>query len=91
MKDVVGPWAPHLIEAELGDELSLYDPRQERVIALNTSASDVWRLATGEFDIAEITDRLAGAYGTDSQAIRADVESIVAELRAQGLFGAGET
>ena len=82
----MGPPAPHIIETELEDDLSLYDARAERVVVLNTTASDIWRLADGQHTLDEIVGLLAGAYATAPETIRPDVEQVVASLIDDGLL-----
>jgi hypothetical protein len=90
MTNRVGPPRPHVIETEIGDEISLYDPTTERVMVLNTTASDVWRLADGEHTVAELVDLLARAYQVDPGSIREDVRRAVDRLAEEGLLEGGE-
>ena len=76
----------HILETEIGDEISLYDPHTEQVIVLNQTASDVWRLSDGESDLEEIVRLLAVAYGVQGDLIRPDIESTIQSFREQGLF-----
>ena len=87
--EFVGPPSLHVIEVEIGDEISLYDSRTERVVVLNITASDVWRLSGGKHTLDEITDLLARAYGRQASAISADVENTVASFISQGLLEGG--
>ena len=82
----MGPPASHIIETEIDDDLSLYDARAERVVVLNTPASDIWRLADGEHTTDEIVALLAGAYSTTADTIRSDVEEVIASLIDDGLL-----
>jgi hypothetical protein len=75
-----------LIETEIGDEISLYDPIRERVTVLNLTASDLWRLADGEHSLSEVVDLLARAYGVEASEIRDEVAATVARLQAEGLL-----
>ena len=85
-KQRVGPPVSHILETEIGDEISLYDPHTEQVVVLNQTASDVWRLSDGESDVEEIVRLLAAAYGVESDLIRDEIESTVHSFREQGLF-----
>ena len=82
----VGPPAAHIIETEIDEDLSLYDARAERVVVLNTTASDIWRLADGEHTLDEIVDLLAGAYSAAPETVRPDVEQVVASFLDDGLL-----
>lgn len=81
---VIGPPLPHIIETDIKGEVSLYDPKHERVLVLNGPASDVWLLCDGDQTFDRIVDLLAAAYGLDSNAIRADVESTVRQFVDEG-------
>jgi len=91
MNNQLGPPRPHIIESEIGDEISLYDPTTERVVVLNTTASDVWRLADGEHTVTEIVEMLARAYQVDPASIRDAVQSTVDRFLEDHLLEGGDT
>lgn len=82
-----GVWTrnPRVLETEMGDDISLYDPREEQVTVLNTTASDIWRLLDGQTSIDEMTELLARAYAVEPESIRADIASAVHQLAEQEL------
>ncbi len=82
----VGPPLDEAAETEIDGRISLLNPRTERVLMLNETASDVWRLADGEHSLEEITDLLARTYDVAPDRIRGDVEEVVATLRAEGFL-----
>jgi hypothetical protein len=82
----VGPPPSHIIATEIDDDLSLYDARAERVVVLNATASDIWRLADGEHTVDDIVDLLAGAYSIAAEDIRADVEQAITSLVDDGVL-----
>lgn len=82
----VGPPAPQILETELGEEISLYDPTTENVVVLNTTASDIWRLSDGESSLDEMVRLLAAAYGVNAEQIRPEVERVIGEFQDQGLL-----
>ena len=82
----IGPPPPHVIETEVGDDISLYDARREYVLVLNRTASDIWLLCDGDLTQEEITSRLASAYQTTPEDIRADVEMTLQEFVAEGFL-----
>ena len=83
---MVGPAISHILETEIGEDISLYDPQTEQVTVLNGTASDIWRLADGSYTLQEITELLASSYGVSPDTIAADVEKTVAELSEAGLL-----
>jgi hypothetical protein len=82
----IGPPLAHILETEIDDEISLYDPLTEQVVVLNNTASDVWRLSDGEADLGEIARLLAAAYGVEVDQIRAEVEETIRSFQDQGLL-----
>lgn len=91
MNNQLGPPRPHIIESEIGDEISLYDPTTERVVVLNITASDVWRLADGEHTLSEVVEMLARAYQVDPASIRDAVQSTVDRFLEERLLEGGDT
>ena len=90
MNRLAGPPRRYLIETEIGENISLYDPRTERVMVLNTTASDIWRLLDGDLTVEEVIRLLARAYQVDPTSIRDDVVAIVDRLVFEGLLEGGE-
>lgn len=82
----VGPPPAHVVETEVGGDISLYDARREHVLVLNRTASDIWLLCDGDLTPKEITSRLASSYQTTADAIRADVEATLREFVAEGFL-----
>lgn len=83
---VVGPPAPHLLETEIEDEISVYDPQNEQVTVLNGTASDIWRLADGSHTLDQIVDLLASAYQVPRSRIANEVEQTVQQLMSASLL-----
>ncbi len=80
----VGPPPPHIIETEIEDEISLYNPHDESVLVLNLTASDVWRLCDGEQTLEEIVELISRAYGVNADSIREDVAAAISEFVQAG-------
>ena len=85
-KPRIGPPSPQILETEIAEEISLYDPLTENVVVLNATASDIWRLSDGESNLEEIVDLLAAAYGVEAHRIRGEVEETIRNFHAQGLL-----
>lgn len=79
---------PGFIEAELGAEISLYDPGREQVTLLNETASDLWRLLDGTTRLGEVVGLLAQAYQVPANDIRSEIEAVVDTLEKAGLIEA---
>lgn len=85
-KPTIGPPAEHVIETEVGGDVSLYDPHSERVVVLNATASDIWRLCDGDHTLDEIVDLIASAYSMQHVDIRHQIEETVASLQGEGFL-----
>ena len=85
---LIGPPPPHVIETEVRGDISLYDAQNERVLVLNGTASDVWRLCDGDQTFDQIVSLLARAYGVDGSRIRPDVERTIKQLVDEGFLTA---
>ena len=82
----VGPRRDDVVETEIDDDISLFDPRSQEVYVLNGTASDVWRLCDGDHTADEIVALLAAAYATDADVIRDEVAATIAEFAERGLL-----
>ncbi len=75
-----------LVECPVRDELLLYDPRTERVVALNTSARAIWALCDGRHSAADVAATLGECLGLSPGALEADVTRAISELRDAGFL-----
>ena len=82
--DPIGPPPQHIIETEVKGNVSLYDPKQERVLVLNGTASDVWLLCDGEQTVTRIVELLVAAYGGNPATVRGDVETTIRQFIEEG-------
>lgn len=83
---VVGSPSPGVQEIEVEGALGLFDPSSDRVLMLNNTASDVWRLSDGQHTLDEVLELLARAYGVDAAEIQEDVLSALESFRRHGLL-----
>ncbi len=88
MTDVVGPPAEHVLETEVAGDISLYDAQTEKVLVLNGTASDIWRLCDGEQTVDQIVSLLAQAYGVSEDSIRPQVLETIETLVSEGFLPA---
>ncbi len=82
----IGPPQPNILETEVKGDISLYNPKQERVLVLNGPASDIWLLCDGEQSFEHIVQLIAAAYGVQVDAIRPDVEATISRFIAEGFL-----
>ena len=78
--------ANHLLEYEVEDELTLYDPRAQVVHILNPTAAAVWRLADGTLKTADVVSEVAEIYGLETDVVEEDVQEILEQFREAGLL-----
>jgi PqqD family protein of HPr-rel-A system len=82
-----GPARPPEVTAfPLDDHLVLYDARDGVVHVLNPTAAQVWADCDGARDAAALARALAARCGIPERRARADVRSLLAELRCTGLL-----
>ncbi len=72
--------------ADLDGEISLFDTRTGQALALNRTASDVWKCADGSTPVAELVAGLAGAYGVEPDAIHDQVLATLDTLERAGVL-----
>lgn len=73
----------------VADHLVVFDPVREQAHLLNHSAAAVWQRFEGGSTVDETVLRLADRYGLDTETLRPEVASAVAELTVAGLLAAG--
>jgi len=67
-------------------ETVILNRKEGRLHQLNPTASFIWDCCDGGSNIADIIDRLAGAYEVDFSTARKDVEEILLNLRSSHLL-----
>ncbi len=67
-------------------ETLILNRQDDRLHQLNATASFIWDCCDGNSNLADIVDRLAGAYEVDSNTARKDVEEILSNLRRSNLL-----
>lgn len=71
---------------DTGDVLTLFDSRSGGYIALNATASAIWRLVAQGADSAAIADALSARFAVDLAEAGAAVDEFVADMLARGLI-----
>jgi hypothetical protein len=80
----IGPPVGAIREVEVEGCLTIYRRDLDRVLVLNATASDVWRLCDGTLDEPSIIRLLARAYEVDANLIVDDVRSAVQRFVGEG-------
>ena len=91
MPELVGPPVVGLTVVEVDGCFHIFNPATKRAVALNETASQIWRLSTGEHDVDDIVAALAEHYGLGHDAIEKQVRATIDELCAEGLYAEAAT
>jgi hypothetical protein len=67
-------------------ETLILNRQDGRLHQLNPTASFIWDCCDGNSNLADIVDRLAGAYEVDPNTARKDVEEVISNLRSSNLL-----
>ena len=88
----VGEWVPKrrsdLNYRTIDGETLILNRQEGRLHQLNPTASFIWDCCDGNSNLADIVDRLAGAYEVDPNTARKDVEEVLLKLRKSNLLEA---
>ena len=76
----------NLTWVHVGDEIVLLDISTNEYLAANPSLAALWPLLEAGCDAAALEQRLTELYGLDADTARADVVSLVAQLREMGVL-----
>ena len=73
---------------QLDQEWVVFDPRSDRLHALNLTAALVWTHCTGELEVSEIAAEVGAAFDppVPGGEILADVQSAIARFGSEGLL-----
>ena len=86
----VGEWVPKrrsdLNYRTIDGETLILNRQEGRLHQLNPTASFIWDCCDGNSNLADIVDRLAGAYEVDPNTARKDVEEVISNLRSSNLL-----
>lgn len=75
-----------IVRREVGNEVLLFDPRDDSLHVLNATAAVLWERLDGVRSLAELTAHLRDSFAVDAEAdVEADVRRIVRELRQRDL------
>lgn len=74
------PWV------ELDGQVVAFDPVEQELLTLNSSATMVWTLCDGDTTLGELIDWLSSSYQLPAGDIRGDVEKILLEWAGRGLL-----
>ncbi|MEV6602790.1 lasso peptide biosynthesis PqqD family chaperone [Kutzneria sp. NPDC051319] len=77
---------PAVHQITTADGTVLLDADRGRFYGLNPTGSAIWQALSGGHSVEQITRDLAARYTARPEQIRADVDTLVAQLRDRGLL-----
>jgi len=77
-------WSEHFIVRRMGEELLIYDLRNQQVTSLNAFAAQVWRASDGDDSVLAVADRLSANGVTVGHT--QDIERALEQLQNAGLL-----
>jgi hypothetical protein len=76
---------PDVVHRRLEDEIVLVHLETNRIFALNSTGARLWQLIEEGHDEAEIRARLLQEFDVTPSRLNREVDSVLAELAAEGL------
>jgi hypothetical protein len=77
--------APSVVAFAVADEIVLLDERTGTIHLLNPTSAQVWRSLDARTSVAEVSRRMAAAYGVDLSVVAGSVADLVRRLADDGL------
>ena len=78
--------SPDIVCSEVLDELVAYAPATSQAVSLNVSARAIWELCDGTRTLDDICNELSASAGMPPEALRADVQAAIEQMRDLGLL-----
>jgi hypothetical protein len=78
--------SPGVVTSEVLDELVAYSPASSQAVSLNVSARAIFELCDGTRTVDDICNELSGSAGMPPDALRADVQGAIEQMRDLGLL-----
>jgi hypothetical protein len=75
-----------IVCSEVLDELVAYSPASSQAVSLNTSARAIFELCNGTRTVDDICNELSDPAGMPPEALRADVQAAIEQMRDLGLL-----
>ena len=72
--------APDIVEYEMDGEVTLFDPKNDKVHMLNQMAAVIWRLCGDSRTAEQMVEDVVGLFDVDSGMVRSDVGQLLAQL-----------
>jgi len=77
---------PGVVTSEVLDELVAYVPASSQAVSLNVSARAIFELCNGTRTVDDICSELSEPTGMPPEALRADVQAAIDQMRDLGLL-----
>jgi hypothetical protein len=76
----------NIIWSIVDDEAVLLDTSSGHYFSLNPIATEIWKHLNDGDSVSQIVEKIAGRYAVGEEIVRGDVNELVSELRAAGLW-----
>jgi hypothetical protein len=75
-----------IVNGDVGDELVIYDTKNDNVHHMNLLASVIWDLCDGNHTAKEITEEIVDVLKADPSQVEGDVSKMIEEFQGKGLL-----
>ena len=75
-----------IVNGDVGDEVVLYDSRNDNVHHMNLLASVIWDLCDGNHTVKDITEEIVDVLNADPVQVEGDVTKMIEEFQGKGLL-----
>ncbi len=75
-----------IVNGDVGDEVVIYDTKNDNVHHLNLLASVIWDLCDGNHTAKEITEEIVDVLEADPSQVEGDVSKMIEEFQGKGLL-----
>ncbi len=75
-----------IVNGDVGDDVVLYDSKNDNVHHLNLLASVIWDLCDGNHTVKDITEEIVDVLKADPIQVEGDVEKMIEEFQGKGLL-----
>jgi radical SAM protein with 4Fe4S-binding SPASM domain len=75
-----------IVNGDVGDEVVIYDTKNDNVHHMNLLASVIWDLCDGNHTAKEITEEIVDVLKADPSQVEGDVSKMIEEFQGKGLL-----
>ncbi len=75
-----------IVNGDVGDEVVIYDTKNDNVHHMNLLASVIWDLCDGNHTAKEIAEEIVDVLKADPSQVEGDVSKMIEEFQGKGLL-----